>query len=136
MSDDETFHHRILKGAETYARLYPSILPRLTKALRNGHPATRDLGAALSQAIERKDGQRERELQAAFGLSPQEVRITLGLIDGGTVASLAETMTLAESTIRSHIKSVFAKTDCRRQSQLASLLQNGSDEAGSRGSNC
>ena len=134
MSDDEAFDHRIMKGAETYARLYPSILPRLTTALRAGHAATRDLGAALSQAIDRKEGQRERELQASFGLSPQEIRVTLGLIDGGTVASLAQTMALAESTIRSHIKSVFAKTDCQRQSQLASLLQSGSVDAGARGS--
>jgi DNA-binding CsgD family transcriptional regulator len=33
-------------------------------------------------------------------------------------------MDIAESTIRTHLKSVFAKTGRNRQSQLASLLQN------------
>ena len=39
------------------------------------------------------------------------------------VADCAADMEVAESTIRTHVKSVFAKTGRTRQSQLGSLLQ-------------
>jgi DNA-binding CsgD family transcriptional regulator len=77
----------------------------------------------MTSAMEQADGQRVRRLRDAHGLSPQEVRVTLHLIDGGTVTTCAELMNVAESTIRSHLKSVFAKTGCTRQSQLSSALQ-------------
>jgi DNA-binding CsgD family transcriptional regulator len=59
-----------------------------------------------------------------WSLSPQEIRVTLHLVDGGTVATCAGALGVAESTIRTHLKSVFAKTGRNRQAQLAGLLQN------------
>lgn len=126
MSDDDVFDHRLLKQARAYARLYPSVIPRLKAALESGNAPLKDLAAAMGVALERVEGQRERQLRDAWALSPQELRVTLHLIDGGAVATCAETMGVAESTVRSHLKSVFAKTGINRQSQLASLLQNNS----------
>jgi DNA-binding HTH domain-containing proteins len=39
------------------------------------------------------------------------------------VAECAADLGVAESTVRSHVKAVFAKTGRTRQSQLATLLQ-------------
>lgn len=123
MKDDDGFDHRLLKQAQDYARLYPSVLPRLRSAYEAGHAVVRQAASAMTLAIERSDGRNERRLRDAHGLSPQEIRVVLHLLDGGTVTSCAEAMGVAESTVRSHLKSVFAKTGCRRQSQLAGLLR-------------
>lgn len=124
MSDDARLHQRLLEQAKAYSRIYPSIVPRLKAALEGGDPNLRDLVRAMAEALERVEGQRERTLKDGWGLSPQEVRVTLHLIDGGTVATAAEQFGVAESTIRTHLKSVFAKTGLNRQAQLATLLQN------------
>ena len=124
MSDDARIHQRLLDQARAYARLYPSILPRLKAALAAGDPAMKSLVEALSAAMERGDLQREHQLRDHWRLSPKEILVTLHLIDGGMVTSCAAMLGVAESTIRTHLKSVFAKTGRNRQSQLASLLQN------------
>lgn len=130
MSDDETFDQRLVKPAQAYARLYPSISARLKAAFESGHPLVRQVARSLNGAIERSELHREQRLQE-HRLSPQETRIALHLIDGGTVASAAEAMSLAESTVRTHLKSIFAKTGVRRQAELPSLLRNTGPPEGS-----
>ena len=125
MSDDKAFDQRLVKPAQAYAKLYPSIIPRLKAAYDAGNPLIRQLAGALGLALERAQELREQRLQQDHGLSPQETRITLHLIDGGTVTSAAEAFGLAESTVRTHLKSVFSKTGVRRQAALPSLLGNG-----------
>lgn len=123
MVDDERLHQRLLEQAKAYSRIYPSIIPRLKAALEGGDANLRELVRAMTEALERVEGQRERQLKEGWGLSPQEVRVALHLIDGGTVASCAQALGIAESTIRTHVKAVFAKTGLNRQAQLATLLQ-------------
>ena len=123
MSDNDAFDQRLVKPAQAYAKLYPSITARLRAAYESGHPLARQLANALGFAIQRSDSQRELRLQQEHGLSPQETRIALHLIDGGTVASAAEALGLAESTVRTHLKAVFSKTGVRRQAGLPSLLR-------------
>lgn len=124
MSDDPRIHRRLLEQAQAYARLYPSIAPRLKAALEAGDPNLKSLVEALTEAMARADAQRERQLRDGWSLSPQETRVALHLIDGGTVATCAAEFSVAESTIRTHLKSIFAKTGRNRQAQLASLLKN------------
>jgi DNA-binding CsgD family transcriptional regulator len=131
MSDDERLHQRLLEQAKAYSRVYPSIVPRLKAALEGGDPNLHALVRAMTEALERGEGQRERRLKEGWGLSPQEIRVTLHIIDGGAVATCAEQLGVAESTIRTHLKSVFGKTGLNRQAQLASLLQNNSGMSGS-----
>jgi len=123
MSDRAALDHRLLRQAEAYGRLYPSVLPRLRAALEAGHPALEALVRSMQQALAQAETQRIRQLRDAWGLSAQEARVTLRLIDGATVAECAADLGVAESTVRSHVKAVFAKTGRTRQSQLATLLQ-------------
>jgi len=123
MSDDEALDHRLLQQAEAYSRLYPSVLPRLKAALEAGNPALQALVQSMQTALGQAEGQRVRQLRDAWGLSGQEAQVALRLIDGATVTDCAADLGVAESTIRTHVKSVFAKTGRSRQSQLASLLQ-------------
>lgn len=126
MSDDEHLRQRLLKQAQAYAHLYPSVVPRLKAAFAAGDPNMVALAQAMSQALAQADGHRERQLRDGWGLSPKEIGVTLHLVDGGTVSTCAEALGVAESTVRTHLKSVFAKTGRNRQAQLASLFQNNS----------
>jgi DNA-binding CsgD family transcriptional regulator len=123
MTDDEEALHRfLLQPSEGYAQLYPSILPRLRQAYETGNPMAKQAVMAMAMALARAHGQRERRLRDEYNLTPTEIRVAMHLGGGGTVASCAETFGIAESTVRSHLKSVFAKTGVRRQAQLQQLI--------------
>ena len=122
MSDDDAFDQRLLKPSAAYAKLYPSITTRLKSAYDAGHPTVRAVAQAMCLAIQRAGGAREQLLRETHRLSPQETRICLHLIDGGSVASCAAVLGVAESTIRTHLKSIFAKTGAHRQADLHKLL--------------
>lgn len=122
MSDEDPFDQRLLKPAQAYARTYPSVLVRLRAAYEAGHPLVRQVARAMDLALDRSEAERERRLRHEHGLSPQETRIVLHLVDGGTVQTCAATLEVAESTVRSHLKSIFLKTGVKRQAHLPTLL--------------
>ncbi len=57
-----------------------------------------------------------------YRLTPAETRLTEHLIDGFTLAEIAEIMNLKPSTIRVYLKQVFAKTGVKRQAMLIRLF--------------
>jgi pimeloyl-ACP methyl ester carboxylesterase/DNA-binding CsgD family transcriptional regulator len=59
-----------------------------------------------------------RALQDAFGLSKAESRLTLALVNGSDLDEIAERYHVSKHTLRTQLKSVYAKTDCRRQAEL------------------
>src|SRR4051794_16096389 len=123
MTDDPAFKRFLLQPSEGYAQLYPSIIPRMKAAYESGNPMVRQAVLAMAMALSRAEAMRERRLRDEHGLTPTEVRVALHLVDGGTVGSCATLMDVAESTIRSHVKSIFAKTGVRRQAELSSVLK-------------
>lgn len=122
MSDEDAFDQRLVKPAAAYAKLYPSIPTRLKAAYDAGHPLVRQVARALGVAVDRAEGAREQHLREVHGLSPQQTRIALHLLDGGSVATCALALGVAESTVRTHLKAVFAKAGVRRQADLRTLL--------------
>jgi DNA-binding CsgD family transcriptional regulator len=50
------------------------------------------------------------------------MRVVLGLIDGRSVAQIAETAKVSEGTVRQQLKSVYSKTGTHRQVELAHLV--------------
>ncbi len=61
-------------------------------------------------------------LQQAFGLTPAETEVTTSLLKGKSLAEIAGGRSVRLSTIRSQIKSVFAKTGVNRQIDLVRLI--------------
>lgn len=61
-------------------------------------------------------------LRSAFGLTPAEANLAIGLASGGSLSTVADELNIALETARHHLKSVFAKTGVSRQSELTSLL--------------
>lgn len=61
-------------------------------------------------------------LQGLFDLTPAEAKAAKALTSGETVNSLAAHLGLSRETIRSQLKSIFAKTGVSRQADLIALL--------------
>jgi DNA-binding CsgD family transcriptional regulator len=61
-------------------------------------------------------------LHAAFGLTAAEAEVALLLAEGQTVETIAVRRCVSESTVRSQVKSLFAKLGVNRQIELAARL--------------
>jgi len=74
------------------------------------------------QDLARKPLATRDDLQKAFGLSPAEARLAAQIAAGISIEKAAEILGIARETARNQLKSVFAKTDTHRQSELVALL--------------
>jgi DNA-binding CsgD family transcriptional regulator len=57
-----------------------------------------------------------------YGLTPAEARVAMLLASGLSVDGIVERLGIGANTARTHLKSIFAKTDTRRQGELIRLL--------------
>ncbi|WP_375462825.1 helix-turn-helix transcriptional regulator [uncultured Methylobacterium sp.] len=89
--------------------------------------AARDVFAAAASILIVVDVRQGRALsadliQGLFDLTPAEARVARGLMTGGTVGTLAGAQGVVPATIRTQLKSVFAKTGTARQADLVAML--------------
>jgi DNA-binding CsgD family transcriptional regulator len=61
-------------------------------------------------------------LRIRFGLTPAECRVALLLGDGRSPREISQTIGVTFNTVRSQMKSIFAKTGVKRQGELIRLL--------------
>ncbi|HEY3799247.1 MAG TPA: helix-turn-helix transcriptional regulator [Caulobacteraceae bacterium] len=106
---------------DRYAQLYPSVRPRIAQLLANKTPRIRRRADEMMRIGREHEVGRAKRLAAAFGLTPAETRVALHLIDGGDIASYARETGLSPGTVRSQLKSIFAKTGVTRQAALVRL---------------
>jgi DNA-binding CsgD family transcriptional regulator len=57
-----------------------------------------------------------------FGLTPSELRVLLGIVEIGGTPETAEALGIAEETVKTHLKRLFAKTGATRQVDLVKLV--------------
>jgi len=57
-----------------------------------------------------------------FELTPMELQVAIAIARGNKLAGIAADEGIKVGTVRSHLKSVFAKTNTRSQAELAALL--------------
>ncbi len=67
----------------------------------------------------------ETLLQQMYGLTPAEARLAGLLAKGISLNEAAEMLNVRSSTIRTHMKHIFSKTDTKRQGELVTLIFNG-----------
>lgn len=60
-------------------------------------------------------------LQSVLGLTPAEARVLMALRGSCDLHDVAQRLEVAPTTVRTHIKHVFAKTQTRKQSELVAL---------------
>ena len=63
-------------------------------------------------------------LQRCYGLTPAEARLAMVLLDGHSLKKTADSCGVTHNTAKSQLKSVFAKTQVRRQGELIRVLLN------------
>lgn len=81
--------------------------PRVIVTVSNHQPMT-DLCAA--------------QIAKTFGLTGQEQVLAARLSAGDTLSSIADETGRSVGTLRTHLKSVFQKTECRTQAQLVQMV--------------
>jgi DNA-binding CsgD family transcriptional regulator len=59
-----------------------------------------------------------------YGLTGGELRVVLALVQGLGAKEAADMLGISESTVRTHLKHIFSKTDTARQADVVRLLQN------------
>lgn len=57
-------------------------------------------------------------LRHVYGLTPAEIQVVLAMAEGDTLKRYAERRCISRNTAASQLKSAFAKTGLRRQSDL------------------
>jgi DNA-binding CsgD family transcriptional regulator len=62
------------------------------------------------------------QFSAAFGLTAAEAKLAAKLASGVGIDAAASSLGVSRETARSQLKAVFAKTNTRRQAELAGLL--------------
>jgi DNA-binding CsgD family transcriptional regulator len=110
----------------------PLIVPRLDKLpiiVRIwpfeglSHSQTQDVRALLTlNAIGPRLGPSARILAKTFCLTPSEAKLACIIARGAPPAIAARELKISRETARNQLKSVFAKTDTHRQSELVALL--------------
>ena len=64
-------------------------------------------------------------LRSAYGLTNGEAQLAAALVAGGSLSDIAERRSVSVQTLRTQLKSVFAKTGVSNQSQLLRLVLTG-----------
>jgi DNA-binding CsgD family transcriptional regulator len=58
----------------------------------------------------------------AFGLTPAELRVLMMIVQVGGVPDVAPILGISETTVKSHLQSIFGKTGANRQADLVKLF--------------
>jgi len=102
-------------------RYVAHILP-LASVLRNGSEPVADAAGALLLRKVSLGGPSYGELIArTFDLTPAELRVFLSIVEVGGVPETAAALGIAETTAKTHLHRVFAKTGVSRQADLVKL---------------
>jgi DNA-binding CsgD family transcriptional regulator len=86
---------------------------------RDFQSLVRNAAAILTlHVVDAADKPMKSTLIEVFGLTEREAETTNHLVEGYSLAETAAKMNISIGTVRQHLKSVFAKTGTRRQSEL------------------
>ena len=102
------------------ARHVAHVLP-LTRSI--GRRVARDAVAAVFVRKAALDAPAAPEVIArTYRLTPTELRVLLTIVEVGGVPETADTLGIADSTVKTHLSNVYAKTGTRRQTDLVRLV--------------
>jgi DNA-binding CsgD family transcriptional regulator len=122
MTVRDNHEERFFNELKEYASLYPSVITRLRQAAASGDPHVGKAVSVFAAASRQSETAHISRCSARFDLTMTQARLALYLAEGGTIAEYAEAMGVKVSTVRTHLKSIFAKTGVKRQTELAILI--------------
>ena len=65
---------------------------------------------------------REAELRQLYGFTSMEAQVANLLMEGNSLEDCCDELGIRRTTVRMHLRNIFAKTGVRRQGELVSLL--------------
>jgi DNA-binding CsgD family transcriptional regulator len=77
----------------------------------------------LAACVRRDDNRTTAQLTEAFGLTRAEADVAQAISAGDAPADIALARGASLATVKAQIKSVASKLDCRRQSEIAAVVQ-------------
>jgi len=89
---------------------------------RQAGAAHRALAALFIQKAELGGAGAAEVIAKHYSLTPMELRVLLSIIETGDVSETAAALAIAVSTVKAHLRGLFAKTGASRQLQLARLV--------------
>ena len=122
MTVRDNHEERFFNELKEYATLYPSVITRLRRAADAGNPHVTKAVDIFANASRQSETAHITRCSVRFDLTLTQARLALYLAEGGTIAEYAAAMNVKPSTVRTHLKSIFAKTGVRRQTDLAILI--------------
>jgi DNA-binding CsgD family transcriptional regulator len=122
MTVRDNHDERLFNELKEYATLYPSVIPRLRAAADAGNPKVVKAVGSFADVSRQSETAHINRCSTRFDLTTAQARLALYLAEGGTISEYAETMGVKTSTVRTHLKSIFAKTGVKRQTELAILM--------------
>ena len=122
MTVRDNHEERFFNELKEYATLYPSVIARLRSAADAGDPYVTKAVDVFAEVSRHSEASHVARCSARFDLTAAQARLALFLAEGGTIIEYAAAMGVKVSTVRTHLKSIFAKTGVKRQTELAILL--------------
>ena len=80
------------------------------------------VGVCIIEDLDERPQLEGQNLREIFGLTAREASIAVLVAQGTPLRAIAESQEMAYETVRSHLKSVFNKTDTGRQAELSALI--------------
>jgi DNA-binding CsgD family transcriptional regulator len=106
------------------AETLPALILHLVSIKRSARDIFRGASALMVATVlpERRFSPPVALVAGLFDLTGAEARVAKGILEGKPLNRLAGELGLSTATVRSYLKSVFAKTGVHRQAEFVSLL--------------
>jgi DNA-binding CsgD family transcriptional regulator len=98
------------------------VLPLTSGARRRAGTRYAAAAAMLVQKAALDTPSPQEVIRKLYKLTPTELRVLLAIVQVDGVAETAEMLGIAESTVKTHLHRVFAKTGAKRQAELVKLV--------------
>jgi DNA-binding CsgD family transcriptional regulator len=102
-------------------RYVAHVLPLASLARNGGGIASKAVAALFVRKVDLDGDSYGASVARAFGLTAAERRVLHAIVEIGGVPETAETLGVAETTVKTHLYRVFSKTGASRQADLVKL---------------
>ena len=109
-------------SARSGADYVAHVLPLMSGARRETAGPHRAVAVLVVHNAAKELSSPPEVIAKAFNLTPREVGVLFALVEAPGVAEMAEILGLSKTTIRAHLRALFAKTGTTRQAELVKLM--------------
>lgn len=118
--DSQRIFQAICAGAAGYLRKDIS-LPRIREGIVNVYEG----GSAMSPSIARKVLEHFHPKVSKSQLTPRELQIVQGLVDGLSYKMIADQLQISPNTLNSHIRNIYGKLEVHSKAEVIAMYHKG-----------